>query len=45
VLVGPERIVIRHSIPTSKGDPGTGYRLRGRSHVTATGQYCPVRIG
>jgi site-specific DNA recombinase len=32
VLVGPERVVIRHSIPSSRGDPGPSYRLRGRSH-------------
>ena len=28
VLVGPEQIVIRHSIPTSGRDPGPGYLLR-----------------
>jgi site-specific DNA recombinase len=31
VLVGPERVVIRHSIPGARGgDPGGSYRLRGR---------------
>jgi site-specific DNA recombinase len=30
VLVGPERVVIRHSIPTSRGIPDPDYRLRGR---------------
>ena len=32
VLVGPERIVIRHSIPTRSPDPGGSYPLCGRSH-------------
>ena len=31
VLVGPDRIVIRHSIPTRSSDPGGGYPLCGRS--------------
>ncbi len=31
VLVGPERVLIRHSIPTSEPDPTPGYLLRGRS--------------
>lgn len=31
VLVGPERVVIRHSIPSPGGDPAPGYPLRGRS--------------
>jgi site-specific DNA recombinase len=43
VLVGPERVVIRHSIPGSRGDPGPGYRLRGRSHFAAAGQHLPPR--
>jgi site-specific DNA recombinase len=38
VLVGPERLVIRHSIPTSKGDPRPGYPLRGRSHHATLGR-------
>jgi site-specific DNA recombinase len=38
VLVGPERIVIRHSIPTSRPDPPPGYLLRGRSHLAAVGK-------
>jgi site-specific DNA recombinase len=32
VLVDPERIVIRHSIPTRRADPGKSYPLCGRSH-------------
>ena len=31
VLVGPERVVIRHSIPSSRGNPGSGYPLCRRS--------------
>ena len=34
VLVGPENIVIRHSIPISGRDPTPGYRLRGGRGVT-----------
>jgi site-specific DNA recombinase len=37
VLVGPERVVIRHSIPSPRGDPGPGYRLCRRSHHSALG--------
>jgi len=33
VLVGADRVVIRHSIPSSNTDPTTGYLLRGRRHV------------
>ena len=35
VLVDPERIVIRHSIPTRSPDSGGSYPLCGRSHDTA----------
>ncbi len=35
VLVGPERVVVRHSIPSSRGDSGPGYPLRRRSHTPA----------
>jgi len=47
VLVGPERVVIRHSIPTSKGDHGSGYRLCGRSPLASAGEhlYAPVSEG
>ncbi len=37
VLVGPERIVIRHSIPTRSPDPGGSYPLCRRSHHPALG--------
>lgn len=33
ILVGPERITIRHCIPATTPDPTPGYLLRGRSHV------------
>ena len=32
VLVGPERVLIRHSLPVSATDPPPGYLLRGGSH-------------
>jgi site-specific DNA recombinase len=35
VLVGPERVVIRHSIPSPGGQSGPGYPLCRRSHNTA----------
>jgi site-specific DNA recombinase len=38
VLVGPERVVIRHSIPGPRANPGPGYRLCRRSHQPAPGQ-------
>ncbi len=37
VLVGPERIVIRHSIPTPGSDPTPGYLLRGGTQDAALG--------
>ena len=46
VLVGHERIVVRHSIPTPRGDPpGQGLLLRGRSPLTAAGQHHARRPG
>ena len=35
VLVDPDRIVIRHSIPTRNGDSDGSYPLRWRSHLSA----------
>jgi len=43
VLMDPERIVIRHSIPTRSLDPGGSYPLCGRSHHTAL-RCPPVRV-
>jgi site-specific DNA recombinase len=47
VLVDPERIVIRHSIPARSRDSGGSYPLCGRSHLTAARQplHAPVRPG
>lgn len=39
VLVSPERIVIRHSIPTPNPDPGGNYPLCRRSHQSLAGQH------
>ena len=42
VLVDPEQIVIRHSIPTRSPDSGGCYPLCGRSQWTALGRaLCP----
>ena len=35
ILVGPERVVIRHSLPVSGTDPPPGYLLRWGSHYSA----------
>ncbi len=45
VLIGPERVVIRHRIPVTSPDPTPGYLLRGRSHLAAAGQHLPVGAG
>ena len=45
VLVGPERIVIRHSIPTPGSDPTPGYLLRGWRHQPAAFERCAQRLG
>jgi site-specific DNA recombinase len=46
VLLGPDQVVIRHSIPISTmPDPPSGYRLRRRSPLAAAGQHCSVRSG
>jgi len=39
VLVGPERVVIRHSIPVNRPFDDGSYRLRLRSHVTFAFQH------
>jgi site-specific DNA recombinase len=38
-LVGPERVVIRHSIPAPRGESGPGYPLRVRSHFSASREH------
>ncbi len=45
VLIGPERVVIRHRIPVTSPDPTPGYLLRGRSHHPAAGQRLPAPAG
>jgi site-specific DNA recombinase len=37
VLIGPERVVIRHRIPVTNPEPTPGYLLRGRSQDAALG--------
>jgi site-specific DNA recombinase len=37
VLIGPERVVIRHRIPVTNPEPTPGYLLRGRSQDPALG--------
>jgi site-specific DNA recombinase len=32
VLIGPDRVVVRHRIPVTSPEPTPGYLLRGRSH-------------
>jgi site-specific DNA recombinase len=44
VLVGPERIVIRHSIPVTARDPTPGYRLRWGRHFPAAGKPLPALV-
>ena len=45
VLIGPERVVVRHRIPVTSPNPAPGYLLRGRSPLTAAGQHRPVGPG
>jgi site-specific DNA recombinase len=45
VLIGPERVVIRHRIPVTNPEPTPGYLLRGRSPFPAAGQYRAARAG
>jgi site-specific DNA recombinase len=43
VLIGPERVVIRHRIPVTNPEPTPGYLLRGRSQLPLAGQYRAAR--
>jgi site-specific DNA recombinase len=45
ILVGPERITIRHCIPTTTPDPTPGYLLRGRSHGAVLPVLHVARVG
>jgi site-specific DNA recombinase len=45
VLIGPDKVTIRHSIPAGSPDPTPGYLLRGRSHQPVPPEYCPARNG
>ena len=42
VLIGPERVVVRHRIPVTSPESTPGYLLRGRSPLPAAGQHRPV---
>jgi len=41
ILIGPERVVIRHRIPVTNPDSAPGYLLRGRSRRSSL--RCPLR--
>src|SRR5205823_3951195 len=45
VLIGPDRVVVRHRIPVTSPDPAPGYLLRGRSRLPAAGQRRAARAG
>jgi site-specific DNA recombinase len=45
VQVGPDTLVLRHSIPVPGGHPDPGYLLRGRSHQPALGEHLPGAVG
>jgi site-specific DNA recombinase len=45
VLIGPERVVVRHRIPVTSPEPAPGYLLRRRSRVAAAGQRRLVGAG
>jgi len=45
VQVGPDTLVLRHSIPVPGNHPDPGYLLRGRSHLAALGEHLPHRGG
>jgi site-specific DNA recombinase len=45
VQVGPDTLVLRHSIPVPGNPPDPGYLLRGRSRLPAPGEHLPQRGG
>ena len=45
VQVGPDTLVLRHSIPVPGNHPDPGYLLRGRSHLAALGEHLSHRGG
>jgi site-specific DNA recombinase len=45
ILVGPDQITIRHTIPVKRPFLSTGSRLRWRSHIAATCEHCAQRVG
>jgi site-specific DNA recombinase len=45
ILIGPDRVVIRHRIPVTSPEPAPGYLLRGRSHLPVAGQRRAPRAG
>jgi site-specific DNA recombinase len=45
ILIGPERVVIRHRIPVTSPESTPGYLLRGRSPLPAVGQHLPAPAG
>jgi site-specific DNA recombinase len=45
VQVGPDTLVLRHSIPVPGNHPDPGYLLRGRSREPALGEHLPGSVG
>jgi site-specific DNA recombinase len=45
VLIGPERVVVRHRIPVTSPNPAPGYLLRGRSPHARALQCLPAPAG
>ncbi len=43
VLIGPDRVVVRHRIPVTSPEPTPSYLLRGRSHLARARQHLPPR--
>jgi site-specific DNA recombinase len=38
ILIGPDRVVVRHRIPVTSPEPAPGYLLRGRSRLARAGE-------